>query len=183
VSELTITLTQIEKSDIGPIKTILESGFEKFIIEKNLTSKKLDKWFEEHNRNKENFSFGIRARKDNDHRSFLVGMCGIWNIDWVARHGKLFFIMVDRDSHQATMQNYPATRAAVEQLLAFAFDDINLDKVWIEVLEQNDIKDALEHFGFVAEGIRKATLFRGGEYLNSIVCSITYEEYCDKVAR
>ncbi len=182
MSELNIHLTQIEKNDIASIKTILEAGFDQLLADsfktfgntEDLLEKQIDK---------NSYSFAIRARKEDGHRNFLVGMCGIWEIDWIARHGKMFFIMVDRDGHKATMQNHTATQTAVAKLLSFAFDELNLNKVWIDVLEKNDIKEALEHFGFVAEGIRRASTFRNGIFLNTIICSLTYEEYCDKVSR
>lgn len=179
MSELSIHLTQIEKNDLPSIKTILEAGFSKLLVD---PFENIELWFEKQPY-ENNYSFAIRARKEDGLRNFLVGMCGIWDIDWIARHGKMFFIMVDRDGHKATIQNYTATQTAVSKLLTFAFDELNLNKVWLDVLEKNDIKESLEHFGFVAEGIRRASTFKNGAYLNTIVCSLTYEEYCDKVSR
>lgn len=182
MTDLAIQLAQIEKSDLTVLSTLLDAGFKKLLPEDYIFSN-IDTWFLLQNNDNTQSNFSIKAKKVGSARTFLVGMCGIREIDWIARHGKLLFFMVDKDAHQSTMQNYPATKTACRDVLAFAFDNLNLNKVWIEVLETNDIKDSLEYFGFVAEGIRRASIFRDGKFLNTILCSLTYEEYCDKVER
>lgn len=182
MSELEILLTQVERTDCNSVQTILDGGLGKLLISPDIHTTTYHKWFDEL-LDANTFNFAIRAKKIGDFKSFLVGVCGIIDIDWIARHGQIFFFMVDKDGHRATLQNHPATLSAAQQLFKYAFDDLNLNKIWIEVLESNDIKSALEHFGFIGEGIRRKSIFRDGAYMNTIICSITYDEYCNKVDR
>jgi RimJ/RimL family protein N-acetyltransferase len=120
--------------------------------------------------------FSIRG-SEVKYKEFVVGICAIKHIDWVARHGEVFFIMVDKDGHRATIHNHPASKKAFGDLLEFAFGELNLNKVWIEVYEHNDIKPVLEQFGFVAEGVRKDALFREGRFFDSVICSLMAVEH------
>lgn len=179
MKELKIKLTQIEENDAKSIAALFENGFERFIDEvEDIGIYDLDSWFKSIVEDPSRVTFAIRASKVRDKDfGYIVGICGLWDIDWLARHARLFFVMIDRDGHRATMQNYPATQYAVNNIIDMAFNTLNLNKIWIEVYEHNDIKETLEYFGFVAEGIRRDTLYVSGKPLNSIVCSMLKQEY------
>lgn len=171
-----ICLAQLEKSDLSRVREFFNYGFKRYLDEyKDYSREEIECWFEQLRDKDNTIAFAIRGSQD-IYKDFLVGICALKNIDWVARHAEIFFMMVDKDGHKATIHNRPATKQALNLLLDFAFEEINLNKVWIEVYEHNDVKSVLEDFGFVAEGVRKEVLFKEGRFLDSIICSLLAAE-------
>lgn len=177
LKEMEIYLAQPEKSDLPRLRELLNYGFKQFLDEwREFSKEDMDNWLEEFQQ--DDVSFAIRGSKD-VYKDFIVGLSALRQIDWIAGHAELFFLMVDKDGHRATMHNRPATKKALEQVLGFAFDELGLNKVWIEVYEHNNIKAVLEEFGFVAEGVRKQSIFKNGKFLDSIICSLMVAEWTD----
>lgn len=178
LKDMEIYLAQLEKSDLPRLRELLNYGFKRFLDEYREFSKDgMEQWLTEISQDGD-LPFAIRGSKD-VYKDFIVGVCSLRQIDWVAGHAELFFLMVDKDGHRATMHNRPATKKALEQILEFAFDELGLHKVWVEVYEHNNIKAVLEQFGFVAEGVRRQALFKGGRFYDSMICSVTLEEWSD----
>ena len=178
MSDLIIELTQIERTDISDIKNIVY-GFKDLLDHNDFCNFDMNDWIE-HIAQNEKFTFAIRARKSDDIKNYLVGICGLWKIDWVARHAKIIFAMVDKDGHKNTLQPHAASFAAFKRLLNQAFNILNLNKVWIEVLEENDIKPALEKTGFLVEGIRRFHIFKNGRRQHTIIFSLTSKEFIEE---
>jgi RimJ/RimL family protein N-acetyltransferase len=71
-------------------------------------------------------------------------------------------------------------REAMELILAFGFDTLNLHKIWLRVFVDNDRAIALYRtLGFVHEGVLRDDLYRGGRYLDAMVMSILEAEWRD----
>lgn len=177
MNSLNIELTQVESIDIAPIKSILSSDFRRFIdISKELTLKDVEDYTQ--SLNIENaYCFSIKAFKDNEYKKMVVGLCSILNIDWVNRSGNIFFVMIDKGGYSSTLQDHEPSKDAFRQLLQFGFGDLNLHKLSIEVFSGNDIMSVLEGFNFVAEGVRRSSKYKGGEYIDTTVCSIIEQDF------
>lgn len=66
-------------------------------------------------------------------------------------------------------------------IFKLCFDYLNLQRLWLLVLENNDIAINLYHkLGFVNEGKQRKAIFRDGKYLDYIMMSILFSEYKKK---
>jgi diamine N-acetyltransferase len=66
-------------------------------------------------------------------------------------------------------------------LLAYCFDQLNMHRVWLAVLDTNDRAHALyEKQGFRVEGRFRDAVFRDGSYRDYIIMSILEHEYREK---
>lgn len=164
---LSVALTQIEENDIPKIQTILGGKFNAYIDDDDLN--KILEF-------KEDYVYGIRATSKDGNKPYLVGICGLFDIDWIARTGRIVFYMIDKDGQSATIQNYPTTNRMFAELIDLGFAELNLNKLHIKVYEHNNIKDILENYNFKPEGIRRDDLYKEGKYYNCIVCSLFKEE-------
>ena len=184
MSKLSIRLTQIEKTDLSAIATLFQGGFERFQPIEDLDINYLPGWLEETVSDPNQRMFAIRAARTNSaspERLYVVGICGLVEIDWISRHAKLVFIMVDKDGHKSTVQNHPATQSAFNQMLKYGYQELGLNRIWIEVFEHNDIRKTLEQFGFMPEGVRIDAAWIGDRYYNSIICSLISSEYSEQI--
>ncbi len=66
---------------------------------------------------------------------------------------------------------------AVRTLCRFAFGEMNLQRVWLSVLETNPrARRAYESVGFKEEGRRRRAFFDGGRYVDSIEMGLLAED-------
>ena len=65
-----------------------------------------------------------------------------------------------------------------ELIFKLCFDYLNLHRLWLLVLENNDIAINLYNkLGFINEGKQREAIFRNGKYLDYIMMSILFSEY------
>jgi RimJ/RimL family protein N-acetyltransferase len=177
MSVLNIELSQIESTDIPALRSILTSDFRRFIdINKEMTIKETEEYFQSLN-SEDSYSFTIKASKDGEYKKMVIGVCGITNIDWINSNGNIMFVMLDKSGYSATIQNHQTSKNAFEQILKFGFHTLNLRKLSIEIFNGNDVMSVLEEFGFVAEGVRRSSKYKGGQYIDTTVCSIVTQEF------
>lgn len=63
-------------------------------------------------------------------------------------------------------------------LLEYCFNQLNMNRVWLFVLESNYVAIGLYNkMGFKQEGIQRQAIFRNGKYNNYIMMSILADEY------
>lgn len=176
MEDLKINLYQIERAHLPNIQSFFNDGFEEFLpTYKQYSKGDLDAWLDSISSDHNTVGFTIQGSKG--FRDYIVGLVLLRNIDWISRHAELFFVMVDKEGSKATMHDLPATKYVVRRVMKFAFEEFNLNKIWIEAYENNKIMPVLESFGFVAEGVRKEVVYKNGKYLDSVICSVLKEEY------
>lgn len=70
---------------------------------------------------------------------------------------------------------------AFEAILKYCFDHLNMHRLWLCVLEDNEIaKKLYKNVGFQEEGKYREAIWRDGKYHNYIVMSILEGEYKSK---
>lgn len=181
MNEIKIQLRQIEKSDLTNIKELFESPFKYQVnIPEKTSQTALDDWLTGINLDKNEYWYAITAYKTGS-GIYIVGVAGISQIDWANSNGKLFFIMVDKDKYSSSIQNQAATKDAFNQLLSFAFQELNLNKVWIEILDTNNCIDTLHSLGFASEGVLKNHYFKNGAQISAAILSLTAAEYRERL--
>jgi RimJ/RimL family protein N-acetyltransferase len=107
--------------------------------------------------------FAIERKDDRTH----VGNASIHDIEWVSRVAS-FGLFIGEPS----AWNRGFGSDAIRTLVRFAFDEMNLRKLRIDVFDYNDrAKHVLETQGFVQEGRLRAEFYRDGAYHDIVILS------------
>jgi len=126
-------------------------------------------WFDNRRKSKENFVFAIITLDENK----LIGNCGLHNVDLKNRTA-VFGIFIGDKNYWNKGYGTDATRA----LLRFAFGELGLNRVELEVYDFNPrAMRAYEKAGFRSEGVRRQALYREGKFHNIHRMGILREEW------
>ena len=114
------------------------------------------------------YFFGIRDSEDR-----LVGTCYLSNLNYLYRTAELQIRIGDTENRG---KGYG--RIAVKKLLKFAFYDLNLNRVFLQVFSDNipAIK-VYEYSGFIKEGVLRKAVYINGIYKDVFVYGILKEEF------
>lgn len=108
--------------------------------------------------------FAIERKDDRTH----IGNASIHDIDWVSRTAA-FGLFIGEPS----AWNRGFGSDAIRTLVRFAFDEMNLQKLRINVFDYNDrAKHVLLTQGFVQEGRLRREFYREGAYHDIVVLSV-----------
>lgn len=108
--------------------------------------------------------FAIERKDDRAH----IGNASIHEIDWVSRTAS-FGLFIG----EPTAWNRGFGSDAIGTLKRFAFDEMNLRKLRINVFDYNErAKHVLEGHGFVIEGRLRHEFYREGTYHDIVVLSV-----------
>lgn len=108
--------------------------------------------------------FAIERKHDRHH----IGNASIQGIDWVSRTANFDLFIGDPASW-----NRGFGSDAIRTVVRFAFLEMNLRKLKIEVFDYNErAKHVLEANGFVQEGKLAQDFFRDGQYHDLVILSI-----------
>lgn len=108
--------------------------------------------------------FAIERKEDRHH----IGNASIHEIDWVSRTA-WFGLFIG----EPTAWNKGFGRDAVTTLVRFAFDEMNLHKLKINVFEYNEkAKHLLQSLGFIQEGRLVRDFYREGTWQDIVILSI-----------
>jgi RimJ/RimL family protein N-acetyltransferase len=168
-----VRLREYRKEDIGlrvnyindpEVMRYLESG-----IPYPVTLNEEIKWFEAISAFKDSYRFAIEAI---DYSQY-IGDCGINSIDWKNSVASAV-IFIGNKSYWS--KGYGTE--AMQILLAFVFNQININKLRLNVYSFNEraIK-SYEKCGFKKEGVLRQEIFRDGMYYDIIVMGILRDEY------
>jgi RimJ/RimL family protein N-acetyltransferase len=103
----------------------------------------------------------------------LIGGCGLREIDAKNRSASLGIFIGAKDVWRRG-HGTEATRLTV----GYAFDTLNLNRVWLHVAEDNERgKHCYEKVGFRPEGLLRQEHYRAGRYWNTVVMGILREEW------
>lgn len=101
-----------------------------------------------------------------------LGQCNLMMIDNLARKAELA-IVLPTENHA---KGYGSE--AIRLLLDFGFHQMNLNRVYLKVHQDNARAIALyERCGFVHEGRLRAEIFQDGRYLDTLVMGVLRDEY------
>ena len=102
-----------------------------------------------------------------------VGDCGFHEIDWKSRSASVG-IFIGEKSYWS--QGYGTQ--VMRLLLRIGFEKLNLNRVALEVFENNPRAiRAYEKAGFVHEGRRRQGIYKNGQYLDILLMSVIRSEW------
>lgn len=126
-------------------------------------------WFENRRNAKNSYVFAILTLADNK----LIGNCGLHDIDFKNRKA-IFGIVIGDKNYWSKGYGTDATRT----MLRFAFGELNLNLVELEVYDFNPrAMRAYEKAGFQRAGVHRQGLYRNGKYHDEILMNILREEW------
>lgn len=103
----------------------------------------------------------------------LIGSWGFINLDWRNRSTE-FGIMIGEKSYW----NQGYGTEAVRLLVQHGFHTLNLNRIYLRVLENNPRAiRAYEKAGFIHEGRQRQAVFKNGRYLDLLVMSMLVSEF------
>lgn len=126
-------------------------------------------WFESQKDLKDQYNFAIETLDE----GVYIGGCGINMIDWKNSVAVVGIFIGHKDYRS---KGYGTD--AMKVLISFIFDQMNINKVQLDVYSFNEraIK-SYKKSGFVEEGRIRQRIFRNGQYHDELVMGILREEY------
>jgi RimJ/RimL family protein N-acetyltransferase len=136
-------------------------------IEPPMGMEQEEAWFDSL-RNSDTEVFSIET-----HDGELVGNIGLMKFDWVARKVTIG-IVIGEKSHWGS--GYGSD--AVKTLLRYLFDELNMNRVYLEVDTANQrAVRCYEKCGFVREGILRQVRWKRGRFKDNYAMSILKDEW------
>lgn len=135
------------------------------------------KWFEKTNQSPNDFMFIFENLETGE----PVGAGGLLYTNWIIRAADFSFYIGYEDAY-IDEKGFAEDAAAI--LIKYAFETLNLNKVWMELYEfdEKKIKFFTEKFNFVREATLRDNCFEDGKYWNSYIYSLLLREYRDTVS-
>lgn len=162
-----ICLRKIEREDLGLLKDLKNESWFGTHHTSFLNDLDQERWFESLDSRNTLILIAIEV-KTND----KVGLYKIQNIDWISRRYDSAHDVFKE--HRGKGLSKPVVCAGTD----FAFEVLNMNRIDGEVLENNVAsRKSAEFAGFKEEGIRRKSIFKCGEYLNSIHIGILREDW------
>lgn len=161
-----IKLVKIDKKDLSILQDLKN---ESWFGTHNITFvNELDqeRWFNSIDNNKTIILKALNGDED------FVGLYKITNIDWINRK---------YDSAHDIIKNFRGagySKIVLEAGIDFGFEVLNMNRIDTEVLENNiaSLKSAL-WVGFIQEGVKRKSIHKCGQYLDSIFLGILRDEW------
>jgi RimJ/RimL family protein N-acetyltransferase len=168
-----VRLRGIEREDIPTfVRWFNDPEVRQYLLMYEPMSKaKEERWFEAHLEKQDEFGFAIEALIEDEW--LHIGNVGLHQIDWKNRTAVLGIVLGEK-AHWGKGYGTDATRT----MLRFAFRELNLHRVELEVFEFNPrAARCYEKVGFQHEGIRRQALFRDGRYHDAQRMAILQAEF------
>ena len=137
-----VILTSVEEENLEQLRNWRNRPeLRKYFREYREISKTMQKrWFEKINNDPNQVNFEIRTL-DNQ---LLIGHCGLYYINWIIKSAE-FGIYVGDNNHR----NGGFGSDALRTLIKYGFEDLNLNKIWCEVYDNNTSIDVYKPAGEV----------------------------------
>jgi len=124
-----------------------------------------DAWFSAYLNNR---NANIRLAIIEENSSQIIGAVYLTGIDWLVRSGE-FSVWIGRKEKQGK----GAGRYATTAMLAHAFQDLGLNRIYLTVLSDNQAARSLyKKSGFTEEGTLRQAAFKNGEFKDMILMSM-----------
>ncbi|HNQ27317.1 MAG TPA: GNAT family protein [Aquaticitalea sp.] len=124
-------------------------------------------WFESLQRTKHiNYMFAIVDLKTNE----TIGAAGLLYINWIIRSADFSFY-IGKDGQY--IDDKGIAEEAAKLLIDYGFNNLNLNKLWMELYEFDTKKISFftEKFNFKKDGLLRQNCFEDGKYWDSLIIS------------
>lgn len=128
---------------------------------------------------KEEAMFQVEQESNNTYRFIIedeeeyIGYCGITGINWHSRRAELFIRIAEKDKWKKGIG-----KEATNLLIKFAFNDLNLNKIFLTCFTDNtNALNLYKKFNFITEGTLRQHHFCNGKYKDMEIMSLLKEEW------
>jgi len=169
-----IKLTKVERENIEQLREWRNNPeLRKYFREhKELNKDNQINWFESKVLGDPNqYNFEVRNNDNNK----LIGHCGLYYINWVSRTAEFGIYIGDMEYREG---GYGSD--TLRTLINYGFNDLNMNRIWCEVWDNNAALDVYKHIGFVYEGKLRETYFNEGKYWDAHLLGMLKSEYNEK---
>jgi RimJ/RimL family protein N-acetyltransferase len=104
----------------------------------------------------------------------IIGVTGLTYIDWVNKHADVHFY-IGKDELWIDQEYSPT---AIQIILEYGFDILNLNKIWAEIYEIDTLKlSFFKNIGFKTDANLREHYYFKGKYYTSHILSLLKKEY------
>ena len=170
-----VALRSVEKEDLEYLKKWRNIEFfrKNFREVRELSSDDQVEWLESLQKTKlTNYMFSIINLKDNN----IIGACGLLYINWVIRSADFSFYIGEKNEY---ISNSDISKESVKLLIDYGFNNLNLNKIWMELYEFDNLKIDFftKNFGFQKDALLRDNCYEDGKYYNSLIISLLKRDY------
>lgn len=117
--------------------------------------------------------FGIKTTLPSDDKDELmeVGVCGLTNIDWIARHAEFSLYIAPK------FQRLGLGTKALMTLCRHGFEAFNFHKIWGESFEGNPAIEMFKTLGFEITPGHTHHYFKDGQYVNTYFANLFEDRF------
>lgn len=173
-----IGLRAVESSDLELLKNWRNNtNFRKNFREvRELNSVNQEGWFNKTNNSPNDFMFTIVRLEDNK----PIGACGLLYINWINRSADFSFYIGINDFY---IDNQGLAEESTDLLIKYGFNNLNLNKIWMELYEFDNqkLKFFQEKFDFKIDGKLRENCYEDGKYWDSFIISLLKFDFNKKV--
>lgn len=132
-------------------------------------------WFESTLKNQNTKRFAIESIEDGR----LIGMTGLWDIDWKNRSALTASII----GEDVRGRGYGSD--AIAAIMEYAFIELGLNRLWSDILDFNQasLGAYVRKCGWQKEGVLRQHIFRNGAFHDCIRVAILASEYLEGTRR
>lgn len=165
-----VYLTTVEEENLEQMrKWRNEPGLRRYFREYREISRTMQKkWFEKINNDNNQVNFEIHDASSGK----IIGHCGLYYINWVSRTGEFGIYIGDKEYRSG---GYGSD--TLRTLVKYGFEDLNLNRIWCEVYDNNSSIEVYKHLGFKMEGTLRQNYYNEGRYWDSHVLGMLKSEY------
>ena len=100
-----------------------------------------------------------------------IGAAGLLYINWIIRSADFSFYIGDRQKY---IGDDGVAKEAAQLLINYGFNNLNLNKIWMELYEFDNKKIDFftQEFNFKKDGLLRDNCFENGKYWNSLIISL-----------
>jgi RimJ/RimL family protein N-acetyltransferase len=172
-----VGIRAVEKTDLECLKSWRNiTAFRKNFREvRELNSVNQEVWFNKISNSSTDFMFMIVRLEDNK----PLGACGLLYINWINRSADFSFYIGENDYY---IDDHGFAEESAQLLLNFGFNNLNLNKIWMELYEFDNKKLSFfqDKFKFIIDGKLRENCFEEGRYWDSYIISLLNSDYLKK---
>ncbi len=169
-----VGLRAVEKSDLKSLRDWrnLPHFRRNFREHRELSMEDQERWFAAVSASRNDFMFVIEDLSTCE----AIGACGLLYTNWIIRSADFSFY-IGRDSSYVDDRGFALE--AAQLLMKYAFNDLNLNKVWMELYEFDTQKQSFfcGDLPFKVDGKLRENCFCDGRYWDSVVVSCLLKDY------
>lgn len=103
----------------------------------------------------------------------ILGLVSLVSVNYMNQSAEFHIMIGDKSNQGKGMGTF-----AVQEMLRHAFYNMNLQRVELTVLDDNErAKHLYEKCGFVYEGRKRSAKFKNGKFVDMLMYSILRQEY------